>query len=152
MFSSTRLNASFAVAIAFSAVAVTCASSGCSKSAEKEVLTAENSNLKPLSILYGQFQTTNQNRAPANEAEFKKFLSTTGQSLLKQFGTDPEKVFISDRDGQPYVVFYGKQVPASGVIAYESEGVGGGRIVAYPFGSVGLVDESRFHQLVPGAG
>jgi hypothetical protein len=128
------------------------ASHGCSRSAEKRVLTSENSNLKPISIIYGQFQTTNQNRPPANEAEFKKYVKTAGESILKQFGTDPERVFISERDGQPYVVFYGKNVPPSGIVAHEQEGVGGQRVVAYPFGSVGLVDETRFQELVPGAG
>jgi hypothetical protein len=128
------------------------ASLGCSSRAEKQVVTSENSNLKPISILYGQFQSTNQNRPPANEAEFKKYLKTAGESILKQFGTDSEKVFVSERDGQPYVIFYGKSVPPSGVIAYEQNGVGGQRVVAYPFGSVGLVDETKFQQLVPGAG
>jgi hypothetical protein len=142
------MTAAAASVIALVAAAACC---GCSKSAQKDALTAESSNLKPLSVLYGQFQASHQNRAPANEAEFKKFVSSAGQSLLKQFDTDTDKVFVSERDGQPYVVFYGKEIPPSGVIAHEREGVGGERVVAYPFGSVGLVNEGRFNQLVPNA-
>lgn len=130
-------------------ILVTSACCGCSKSASKEVRSAEQSNLKPLSILYGRFQASNENRPPANEADFKKYIKATGESTLKQFNTDADKLFVSPRDGQPYVVYYGKSVPPSGVIAYEREGVGGERIVAYPFGSVGLVDDARFRQLVP---
>lgn len=150
MNTACRTNAAAAAVIALVAVAAA-ACCGCSRPAQKETLTAESSHLKPLSILYGQYQTTNQSRPPANEAEFKKFVSSAGQSLLKQFKTDTDKVFVSERDGQPYVVFYGKEIPPSGVIAHEREGVGGERVVAYPFGSVGLVDEARFRQLVPNA-
>ncbi len=125
---------------------------GCSKSGTKEVVAAENSNLKPLSVLYGQYQSANQNRPPASEAEFKKFIQGRGESLLTQFETDLDGLFVSKRDGQPYVVFYrGSKPPPSGVVAYEREGVGGERIVAYPYGAVGVVDEIRFRELVPDA-
>lgn len=122
--------------------------SGCGRPEAKNVVTAESSNIKPLSVLYGQYQSQH-NKPPANEAEFKKFVATTGKSTLDSFGTDPEAVFISQRDNQPYVIFYAGKIPPSGVIAYEREGVNGERVVAMPFGSVGLVDETRFNQLVP---
>jgi hypothetical protein len=125
---------------------------GCSKTAKKEVRIAETSNLKPLSILYGQYQSKHQNNPPANEADFKKFIQASGQSILAQFDTDLDKLFVSSRDGQPYVVVYrGDPRPQSGVIAYERQGVNGERIVAYPFGAVSVVDENKFRELVPSA-
>lgn len=123
---------------------------GCSASAKKEVLTAETSNLKPLSILYGQYQARNENRAPADEADFRNFVQARGQTILEQFNTDLDGLLVSSRDGEPYVVVYrGDPAPPSGVVAYERNGVDGERIVAYPFGAVGLADEIRFRELVP---
>ncbi|MCI0333491.1 MAG: hypothetical protein L0228_09740 [Planctomycetes bacterium] len=127
--------------------------SGCSSHVEtKRALTAETSNLKPLSILYGQYTSRNENRAPANEADFKKFIQTSGQWMLEQFKTDIDTLFVSSRDGQPYVVFYrDNPPPASGIVAYERVGVGGERLVAQPFGGVEAVDDARFRELVPNA-
>ncbi len=127
--------------------------SGCSSHVEKKkALAAETSNLKPLSILYGQYTSRNENRVPANEADFKKFIQTSGQWMLEQFKTDIDKLFVSSRDGQPYVVFYrGNPPPASGIVAYERDGAGGERLVARPFGGVEAVDEVRFRELVPNA-
>ena len=124
--------------------------SGCGDRAEKkDILAAETSNLKPLSVLYGQYQSRNQNQPPATEDAFKKFIETNGKSTLDQFKIDINQLFISQRDGQPYVVLYRGKVPPSGVIAYEQNGVGGERIVAYPFGALEMANEARFQELVP---
>jgi hypothetical protein len=133
------------------AVGVDLGSSGCASRTEKAaVLTAESSNLKPLSILYGQYQARNENRPPANEADFKRFIQANGQSLLNQFNTDIDRLFVSPRDGQPYVVYYRDMpLPPSGVVAHERDGIDGKRLVAFPFGGVEIADEMRFGKLVP---
>ncbi len=115
----------------------------------------QESRLKPLSMLYGQYMGQHRGQPPQSEAEFKKFVESQ-KSFLNQFGiTDPATLFISERDGQPYVVIYGKpKGPAAlagkPVIAYEKVGVGGKRFVASELGAVEEVDEARFKELVPG--
>lgn len=126
---------------------------GCSGSAESTA--REESSLKPLALLVGQYTGQHQGRAPANEAEFKKFVETKGE-FLRGFNTDSEKVFVSQRDNKPYVVVYGKprgpaEVAGAPVIAYEQEGVGGKRYVASSLGAVEEVDNARFRKLVPDA-
>ncbi|MCR4410828.1 MAG: hypothetical protein NUV77_00210 [Thermoguttaceae bacterium] len=127
---------------------------GCgSRSASKK---QQESNLKPLAILYGQYMGQNRGQPPASEAEFKKFVTAQGR-FLKTFGVmDPASIFVSERDGQPYVIVYGKPAgPAAlagqPVIAYEKVGVGGRRFVASQVGAVEEVDEAKFKQLVPNA-
>lgn len=115
----------------------------------------QESPLKPLGLLYGQFMGQNQGRPPASEEEFKVFIRERGMGMLKQFNVpDVDSLFISPRDKQPYVVVYGepKGPPALAgqpVIAYERVGVGGKRWVANSLGTVEEVDEARFRELVP---
>jgi len=117
----------------------------------------EESALKPLALFYGQFTGRHQGQPPASEAEFKEFVRSLSSEALARFNiTDPESLFVSSRDGQPYVVIYG---PSSGppgpagspVIAYEQVGVRGKRFVASSLGAVEEVDEARFKELVPNA-
>jgi hypothetical protein len=117
----------------------------------------EESNLKPLAVFYGQFTGQHRGQPPANEAEFKQFVGSLSPEQLAGFNvTDPESLFISSRDGKPYVIVYGPPKGPAGlsgapVIAYEQEGVGGKRYVANAMGEVAEVDEARFKELVPGA-
>jgi hypothetical protein len=115
----------------------------------------QQSNIKPLAMLYGQFIGQHQGRPPASEEEFRKFIQERGMGMLKQFGiSSVDALFISERDKQPYVVIYGQpKGPAAlagqPVCVYERQGVGGRRYVASSLGAVEEVDESRFRQLVP---
>jgi hypothetical protein len=119
----------------------------------------EQSNLKPLATLYGQFIGQHRGQPPADEAQFKQFITSKGKDLLRSFNVSSvDELFVSSRDGKPYVVLYGAAAtkgppgPAgSPVVAYEQEGVGGKRFVASSMGAVEEVDEARFKQLVPGA-
>ena len=116
----------------------------------------ERSNLKPLAILYGQYTGKHQGRPPAGEAEFKEYVRSQSTMLESFQVTDPESLFISSRDGKPYVIKYGAAdgPPGPGgypVIAYEQEGVGGKRFVASSVGAVDEVDEATFKELVPDA-
>ena len=117
----------------------------------------EESNLKPLAVFYGQFTGRHRGRSPANEAEFKEFLRSLSSEQLATFNvTDPESLFVSPRDQEPYVIIYGSPSGPPGpggapVIAYEQVGVGGKRFVASSIGAVEEVDEARFKELVPDA-
>jgi hypothetical protein len=91
-------------------------------------------------------------RLPANEKEFKRFIVEKGTHLLERAGVaSVDELFISERDGQPFVVIYGKYPPgmASKIVAYEQDGVVGKRQVGYSAGAVELIDEMYFRELVP---
>ena len=127
---------------------------GCGRDSGGEA--QEQSNLKPLAILYGQYTGQHQGRPPANEAEFKEYVRSQSTMLESFQVTDPESLFISSRDEKPYVIKYGAAdgPPGPGgypVVAYEQEGVGGKRFVASSVGAVDEVDEAKFKELVPDA-
>lgn len=90
-------------------------------------------------------------RLPPNEQEFKEFITANGSQMLERSGvTAVEELFVSDRDGQPLVVTYGKY-PAgmnAKIVVYEKNGAGGKRFVGYNSGAVELVDDARFNGLV----
>ena len=136
------------VLIVFCALPVGCGSRRASQEREE-------STLKPLAVFYGQFTGRHQGRPPASEAEFKEFVRSLSSEELASFNvTDPEGLFISSRDGQPYVVIYGAPSGPPGpggspVVAYEQVGVGGKRFVASSLGAVEEADEARFKELVP---
>jgi hypothetical protein len=129
---------------------------GCGGSKMKAA-SREQSNLKALSILYCQFLRQHRGRPPANEAEFKQFVrSLFSAGPTSSGGKNPDDVFVSSRDGKPYVVLYGRVQGPPGpggtpVVAYEQEGAGGMRLVAGSMGAVEDVDQARFRELVPSA-
>jgi hypothetical protein len=142
--------------IVFCLVACAClAATACNS--RKKTLEREQSGLKKLSVLYGQFLSQHGGQPPANKDEFKKFVTSLASGDSSSAGVDnPEKVFISDRDNKPYVVLYGKPKGPPGpagspVIAYEQEGKGGKRWVASALGALEEVDDARFQKLVPSA-
>lgn len=125
---------------------------------QRESQAREESNIKPLALLYGQFLGQHRGQAPTNEQEFKQFVQAQGPALLKSFNVaSPDQLFVSNRDNKPYKILYGPAAlkgpagPAGApVVVYEQEGVEGKRFVASSMGAVEEVDESRFRQLVPG--
>jgi hypothetical protein len=104
--------------------------------------------------MYAQATAQNGGRPPASEEQFKKFIAKQGTYMMQSYKLQStDDVFISERDGQPYVVLYGKppQGTASGLCAYEKTGVDGRRYVGYMLGMIEEVDETRFRELVPNA-
>jgi hypothetical protein len=90
-------------------------------------------------------------RLPPNEEEFKKFIAENGAQMLERSGvTAVDELFVSDRDGQPLVVTYGKYPPGMNakIVVYEKNGADGKRFVGYNSGAVELVDDARFSGLV----
>ena len=128
---------------------------GCTPRTESQE--REQSNLKPLAVFYGRFMGRHRGLPPANEAEFKEFVRSLSTGELASFNvTDLESLFVSSRDGQPYVIIYGQPSGPPGpggapVIAYEQVGVGGKRFVASSMAAIEEVDEARFKELVPNA-
>ncbi|MGB9688728.1 hypothetical protein [Thermogutta sp.] len=114
----------------------------------------EESTIKILGLLYGQYMGQHMGKAPPNEQAFREFVQRqTG--FLKQFHIEnSEDVFRSARDGEPYAVLYGDlsrtgQLLGAPVIAWEKKGVNGRRYIVNTLGSVKEVTEEEFTKLVP---
>ncbi len=106
------------------------------------------SNMQGLANAYGQCTSQNRGRPPRNEAQLRKFIESQGPGWLEQYRAETvDDIFISSRDGKPYVVLYGK--PGAKYIAYEQEGVDGTRFVADNLGIATEMDEAMFGQEVP---
>ena len=113
----------------------------------------QESHLKPLVLMFGQYTGQHRGQPPADDASFKQFVKSNA-NFLSSFNVDTESVFISERDGKPYVIVYGSRkgpaaLAGAPVVAYEQEGVGGRRYVASSLGAVQEVDEARLRELVP---
>ena len=103
--------------------------------------------------MHNRMETTT-GRLPPNEEAFKKFITENGAPMLERVGvTSVDELFISERDGQPFVVTYGKYPTGmtEKIVAYEKNGSDGQRLVGYSIGAVELVDEARFREMVPNA-
>jgi hypothetical protein len=102
-----------------------------------------------------RYMAQHRGAPPRNEAEFKKFIEMAGPEH-KHLGIDNvDELFVSERDGQPYVVAYGKlgpKVPALGgpITIYEKVGADGKRFVATDL-TVETVTEEEFQRIVPNA-
>ena len=127
---------------------------GCQHPTSREVPPAE-SNVKNIAIFYGRYLAQNRGRTPPDKEALKKFIASHPATELAALKiTDVEQLFVSPRDNQPYVVRYGAKLPPPGpsgspVIAYEKDGDGGRRFVAFANAGVEELDDARFRQLVP---
>ena len=139
----------FAVLISFCVVAA-----GCQRKPAGELAPAE-SNVKSIAIFYGRYMSQNRGRTPPDKEALKKFIASHPATELAALKiTDVEQLFVSPRDQQAYVVLYGAKLPPPGpsgspVIAYEKDGDGGRRFVAFANAGVEELDDARFRQLVP---
>jgi hypothetical protein len=136
----------FCVLLAAATVAAGCSSEDSEDTAAREV-----SNLRMLVSFY-IFANNQLGRPPASEQEFKDFIAANGSAAMERLQlTGPDELLVSERDGQPFVIVYGKR-PAGmspDVVAYEKNGVDGKREVGFKLGMVNEVDEARFKELVP---
>ena len=108
-------------------------------------------HLRSLVALYNS-AGNQQGRAPTSEAELRDYVVANAQQVLERLEIASfDELLISERDGQPFVVLYGK--PPKGVrpdiIAYEQTGIDGKRLVGFSLGNIEEVDETAFRELVP---
>ena len=63
-----------------------------------------------------------------------------------------DALFVSDRDGQPFVVRYGVSggLGATDAVIFEQQGRNGKRQVGFTDGTVEEVDSARYDQLLQG--
>jgi hypothetical protein len=130
---------------------------GCSGGGEAKSAAREQSHIKTLAVLYGTYVGSHRGQLPPNEAAFKQYVqASSAQSRGGVTVADPQSIFVSERDAQPYVILYGdaaRRGPSGGpagspVVIYEQVGVDGLRFVASNMGAVEEVDQARFKQLV----
>lgn len=91
-------------------------------------------------------------RPPKSEEAFKEFIAANGSAAMERAGVaSVDELLVSNRDGKPYVIIYGK--PPAGVahdvIVFEQEGIDGKRLVGRNTGFIAELDESQFRELVP---
>ena len=119
---------------------------------DTDALNRQESNLQPLSILYGKYSASHRGQVPADEKAFRGFIMSLPTEDRARFKADDiDSLFISSRDNKPYHIVYAKEAGQgrSDVVAYEQEGVGGKRWVARSLGILEEVDEARFKELIP---
>ena len=129
---------------------------GCGSWAAKRTGDVDNSHLRWLLLL--RTQAVSQGQTPKSEEGFKRYINSLDAAALDRTKTASgiatiDELFISERDGQPYVIFYAEPpaAVATDVVGYEQTGVDGKRFVGFGLGAVEEVDEQRFNELVPPA-
>lgn len=110
----------------------------------------ESTRLLALASMHARFQSAT-GRPPADEQQFKNFIAERGATLKRMGVNSVEEIFVSERDGQPFVVVYGKRPSgmAASIVAYERQGVDGRRLVAHSMRMIEEVDDERFREIIP---
>lgn len=115
--------------------AVGCSSSSSSDAAIKSV---NNTNIQRLANLYSMHQFKNQFKGPADEAMFREYLAGPDPTkVLETMGVEKgglDKLFISERDGEPFKIRYGVISGPRGsteAVIFESKGRLGKRMVGF---------------------
>jgi len=100
---------------------------------------------------YQLYRSDNGGKPPADEEAFLAFVNSTlterGQGTV-----DREKLLVSPRDGEPYVVLFGKkntQNQEINIVAYEKVGAYGTKLVVTEMGRSRLVEDSDLQSLLP---
>ena len=137
------------------AVMLSFVTAGCSQDDPGSRVAAMNdARIKQLANLYMAHQMRNGSNGPADEKAFKSFIQNgMAPHRLEMMRVDPSKLdelFISERDGQPFVIRYGQRggVMSKLAVVFEKEGQGGMRQVAFTNGSVEEVDDARYQEFL----
>jgi hypothetical protein len=121
---------------------------GCGSSKEQSV-GGDESRLRILGRLYGEFLSQHNSQAPKNEAELIEFIDKSSEFLKTQGIESSQELFISPRDEEPLVVLYGKDMIPDGPgglpwVAYESKGANGKKFL---IGARGTTEEMTPEQI-----
>lgn len=93
-----------------------------------------------------------QGAAPKSEEQLKAYIEAEGKDVLSRLEiSSVDELFVSERDEQPFVVFYGKKPKGvrPDVVAYEKSGVDGSRRVGFDLGMIQEFNETEFREIVP---
>lgn len=121
---------------------------------ESKIKELNATNAQRLATLYRLYQRGNGGRGPKDESAFKQYIGGVSPFMLSRLEVDPAAVdplFVSERDGQPFVIRYGRMgndrsgpVP----VIFEAEGVDGMRYVASTGNVYEEVDAAAYDQLM----
>lgn len=128
---------------------------GCSSRTNPDaaIASVNTTNLQRLANLYFTYQSQHDWQGPANENDFKSFLRGYPEHMLTRIGVDPsniDKLFISERDGQPFKIRYGvpgSSMGSSAPVIFEATGDGKGRLVGFLNMEQREVDDSEYKSL-----
>ena len=124
--------------------------------ADSMIADANDTNVKRLATLYSLFHMQNSNKGPKNEQQLREFIESQDANRLKRGGIDATKLdelFVSERDGEPFVIRYGVNTVIRGPskpVIFESTGVDGMRQVRFFNGSMQEVDADEYDRLMAG--
>jgi hypothetical protein len=104
--------------------------------------------MQALATCYSMYLGKHQGHFPPDESTLKTFIRSDCKYVLSKHGiSDPDSIFVSDRDNKPLDVTYAKvagsrEIGPTSIIAHEETGVAGKRLVALGSGVVREFDES----------
>lgn len=121
---------------------------GCTSAETKQAAEQQESHLKVVGLLYGQYLGRHRGQAPPDEAAFREFIEENGAPMLESFGMTGADVLVSERDQLPYTIVFAGSKPATTpdgmqVIAYEQQGVEGKIFIANNLGAVTEIEASQ---------
>jgi hypothetical protein len=102
------------------------------------------------------FHIKNKHKGPKNEEQLRAFIESQDPIRLKRGGIDATKLdelFVSERDGEPFVIRYGVNTVVFGPplpVVFESTGIDGMRQVGFCNGLMQEVDEEEYDRLMSG--
>ena len=125
---------------------------GCG-SGRRELKDIYDTNIKKAHLCYTIFMEQHSYRGPKNKAELIQYISEdqTGRFFAERAGIavdDLDSVFISSRDGEPFVFRFGLRGIANHAVVFEKTGVEGMRYVA--LGRPIEVDEETYNGYLEG--
>lgn len=124
--------------------------------ADSMIAAANDTNVKRLATLYSFFHIRNKYRGPKDETQLREFIEAQDADRLKRGGIDASKLdelFVSERDGQPFVIRYGVNTVIRGpalAVVFESNGIDGLRQVGFTNGPMREVDDDEYDRLMSG--
>ena len=122
---------------------------GCGGGTTPEDATIERSQFKTLTLAYLGFLSANKGKLPKSEEEFRHYIDRGIGDKLRDQDLTLDEIFVSPRDGKPYVFVYRENLTQANrrIIGYEQEGIDGRRYVSDRSGAVMDVSENEFQRM-----
>jgi hypothetical protein len=114
---------------------------------------ADYGRVRTMSSFYEGYLREHGNQPPPSEQAFREYLNTKQENLQKA-GLKIEEMFLSPRNAKPLQWAFGQKVPYyrqnnMACYAYETEPVGGKRLVIGNRGMFVELDETNFRSVFP---
>ena len=117
----------------------------------------EQSSLAWLGAMYGMYLGQHQGQAPKTIDDLRKFVEkkTSADQLARLGAANVNDLFVSQRDGKPFVMVSYKKPPSMEeeglppVVLYEAEGENGKKAVAFLGAGTRTVDDNELQKLLP---